>query len=723
VRTQADADVLRLRGELRDLVAVSAIPAAWAGREPPAVGAGLADALVALLQPDCVFVRLNGPGGRDAVDVVRGSAWKAVSEWVDHQAKAQSPGKTIVADLGEGSQPCRGVAIPIGVNRDGGLVAAASTRSDFPTAIEELLLSLAANQAATDFRNACLVQERRRAEEELREARDELETKVSERTAELRLANAELSALHRVATLVAVGIRPDDLFTVVAEEVARVVDVPFVSVARYEPDGTARECATFSVHGTAVPSGDTFESATVVRLVRENCQAARIGDVTGVAHEISEKAPRSRLRSVVGSPIVVGGEVWGAVVASSTEPLAEGTEGRLADFTELLATAIANGESREALARLAEEQATLRRMAMLVAEGVEPAEIFSVVSEEVGRLVGTGTAAVLRFEHDPPSVVVAGVGLSLQEIVGARQALDEGLASTHVYRSGRPARVDAREGTSTSGAVLGAAQRLGFTSTVATPIAVEGRLWGTMTISGSAPLPHGTEQRLERFTALVATAIANAESKSALAASRQRIVAASDEARRRIERDLHDGTQQRLVSLALAVRAAEANVPPGGDALRAELSGIASGLADAVAELQELSRGIHPAILSRGGLAPAMRALARRSTIPVHLDITTDVRLPEPIEVAAYFVASEAVTNAAKHSQASRIEMSLARSDGGVRLSILDDGVGGADPARGSGLLGLIDRVEALGGSIRVRSAAGAGTHITARLPLELGAG
>jgi signal transduction histidine kinase len=225
---------------------------------------------------------------------------------------------------------------------------------------------------------------------------------------------------------------------------------------------------------------------------------------------------------------------------------------------------------------------------------------------------------------------------------------------------------------------------------------------------------------LERFTELLATAIANADSRSELAASRMRIVAASDEARRRIERDLHDGTQQRLVSLGLSVRAAEAQVPSDSSDLRLELSRIATGLAEAVADLQETSRGIHPAILSKGGLGPALRALARRSAIPVELDLTTDTRLPEPIEVAAYYVASEALANATKHAQASLIEVSPTPRDGNLVLSVRDDGVGGADPAGGSGLVGLTDRVEALGGSISVRSRPGDGTHITAELPLEL---
>jgi signal transduction histidine kinase len=233
-------------------------------------------------------------------------------------------------------------------------------------------------------------------------------------------------------------------------------------------------------------------------------------------------------------------------------------------------------------------------------------------------------------------------------------------------------------------------------------------------------MPPDTEDRLMKFTELVATAIANAEGKSELAASRRRIVAASDETRRQIERDLHDGTQQRLVSLGLAVRAAEATVSPEREDLREELSRVAEGLAEAVEDLQEISRGIHPAILTKGGLGPALQTLAHRSPIPVGLNITMDARLPEPIEVAAYFVASETLANAAKHSQASRIDLSLSESDGSLELSVRDDGVGGADAARGSGLVGLTDRVEALGGSIRVDSLPGKGTKITAELPLEL---
>jgi signal transduction histidine kinase len=289
-----------------------------------------------------------------------------------------------------------------------------------------------------------------------------------------------------------------------------------------------------------------------------------------------------------------------------------------------------------------------------------------------------------------------------------------------VYRTGRSARIDVGDWASAGGPLHAAGRRLGLSSTVASPIIVEGRPWGTVSVSANEPLAVDLEQRLEEFTRLIATAIANADNRSELATSRRRIVSASDEARRRIERDLHDGTQQRLVSLGLALRAVEAKLPVDGNDLRSELSNIAAGLADAVEDLQEMSRGIHPAILSQGGLGPALRTLARRSAIPVELDVTTDARLPESIEVAAYFVVSEALANAAKHAQASQIRISLAAGEGRLLVSIRDDGIGGADAQRGTGLVGLTDRVEALGGSIRVNSPSGDGTKIIATLPLEL---
>jgi len=393
-----DPEVLRLQAVLRDLVALSAIPAVWVGRRPHAVASGLADALVELLQLDFAFVRLSDPGRSGGVDVTRGSAWEGFPDWLKRQdlTGAQFPATSAVADVGDGSEPYRGVAIRIGVNGEGGLVAAASERSDFPTALEHLLLSLAANHAATAFENARLFEERSRAEEELRKAKGELEAKVAERTAELERSRTEL------------------------------------------------------------------------------------------------------------------------------------------------------------------------------------------------------------------------------------------------------------------------------------------------------------------------------------AASRARIVNAADETRRRIERDLHDGVQQQLVTVALDLRAIEAAVP-STDQLKKELVRTVNDLTNALDELVEVSRGIHPAVLAKGGLRPALQTLARRSPIRVDLALRIETRLPGPIEVAAYYVVCEALTNIAKHAHASAVQITVAVRDDVLELLIRDDGRGGADGRRGSGLIGLADRVDALEGTIEVASPIGQGTTIRATLPIGTG--
>jgi signal transduction histidine kinase len=376
-------------------------------------------------------------------------------------------------------------------------------------------------------------------------------------------------------------------------------------------------------------------------------------------------------------------------------------------------------KDRDELARLAEEQAALRRIATLVARGAPPHEVFGAVTEQVGRLLPVDVARLGRYDADGAVTVVAGwnsTGGDLQ--IGRRRPLGGRNVTTRVWETRRPARMDRY--VDASGAVAALARETAFRSLVGTPIVVEGRLWGIMiaATTGEEPLPADTEGRLAGFTDLVATAISNAESRSDLAASRARVVAAADETRRRIERDLHDGAQQRLVLLALQLRAAQTAVPPELGVLKAELSRSAEGLANVLEELREIARGIHPAILAEGGLGAALKTLARRSPIPVDLDVRTEVRMPERVEVAAYYVVSEMLTNAAKHAHASHVDVDVVADDGVLRVSVSDDGTGGADPARGSGLVGLKDRVEALGGVISVQSPPGAGTAVDVQLPL-----
>jgi signal transduction histidine kinase len=379
--------------------------------------------------------------------------------------------------------------------------------------------------------------------------------------------------------------------------------------------------------------------------------------------------------------------------------------------------------SRDELRRLAEEQAALRRVATLVAQTSSPSEVFETVTREVGLLSGADLARMERYEPDGTVTGVAAWSRDADQMlaVGRRFALEGVSIAALVRETGKPARVDSF--VRASGPVAREARELGIRSSVGCPIVVEGRLWGVIAASskGEAPFPTDTEAQIAEFTELVATAISNAETRAQLAASRARVVAAADETRRRIERDLHDGTQQRLVSLGLELRAAEAMVPPEQAELHTKLSNTAKGLAGALEDLQDISRGIHPAILSKGGLGPALKTLARRSPVPVELDVRVDGRLPQPLEAAAYYVASEALTNAAKHARASEVQVEVRADDKCVQLAVQDDGVGGADPGHGSGLIGLKDRVEALGGELAVASPAGGGTSLRARIPIPQG--
>jgi signal transduction histidine kinase len=369
-------------------------------------------------------------------------------------------------------------------------------------------------------------------------------------------------------------------------------------------------------------------------------------------------------------------------------------------------------------ARLANEQAALRRVATLVAGGVPPAEVFDAVARELGLLVGVDATHIGRYEPDGTATAVAAWSSAGDHVPAGRHVDLEGESVAGlVLRTGRAARMRGYEHEPGSGAALG--RELGLRSSVGAPIVVDQRLWGVMIVSSKARLllPADTEARLASFTELGAMAIANAESRVALAASRARVVAAADETRKRLERDLHDGIQQRLVSLGLQLRMAQAAVPPQLGELGRELSRVAKGLASAFDELREISRGIHPAILSEGGLEPALRVLCRRSAIPVALDLRAEQRLPEGVEVAAYYVVSEALTNAAKHAEASLVNVELNTHDAILHMAIRDDGVGGADPSLGSGLVGLGDRVEALDGTLRIISAVGSGTTLLIEMP------
>jgi PAS domain S-box-containing protein len=376
--------------------------------------------------------------------------------------------------------------------------------------------------------------------------------------------------------------------------------------------------------------------------------------------------------------------------------------------------------SRDELRQLADEHAAVRRVATLVARGVAPQDVFEAVAREVRALLTADTAVLLRYEGEDMAALVAidsQSGLKIES--GRPRPLPAG---------GLASRVRTLDVSSTPGSPSVChgdpdpeLKAQGLRSGTAVAVVVEGVVWGALEVfwQQTREASAAAAGRLRSFSELVATAIANAHSRGELTASRARVVAAGDEARRRIERDLHDGTQQRLVALALALRIAESQVPTELESLRARIGETAEGLAAAVADLQEFSRGIHPAILSRGGLVPALRALARRSAVPVELETEIEGRLDSQTEVAAYYLVSEALTNAAKHAQASLITVRAAVVGQTLEVTIADDGVGGADRSRGTGLVGLLDRVQAIGGTLEILSTVGAGTTLRAAFPLS----
>jgi signal transduction histidine kinase len=370
---------------------------------------------------------------------------------------------------------------------------------------------------------------------------------------------------------------------------------------------------------------------------------------------------------------------------------------------------------------LAEQQAALRRVATLVARGVSPAEVYPAAVAELSRGLGVDNVALLQYEPDEALVLLATRdehGLTKMSI-GERLSLDGENVAAMIRHTGAPARMDSFDGA--EGATAERIRQLGLRSAVGAPIVVDGRVWGALVIGSShtEPLPPETEARIGDFADLVATAIANAETRAELTASRARIVTAGDQARRRFERDLHDGAQQRVVSLGLELRALEASITPEQQDLRDRLSHVVAGLAGVSTELQEISRGIHPAMLSKSGVGPAIKTLARRSAVPVALELDVDRRLPESVEVAAYYVVAEALTNAAKHAQASEVRVRAGVENDELRLTISDDGVGGAVAGSGSGLIGLKDRVEALAGRLDIASPAGSGTTLVVAIPLR----
>jgi PAS domain S-box-containing protein len=370
------------------------------------------------------------------------------------------------------------------------------------------------------------------------------------------------------------------------------------------------------------------------------------------------------------------------------------------------------------ISRLASEQRALRRVATLVAAEVSPERVFTAVSEECARVLQVNSSAVMRYGGDGTATIVGRHNRDNVDVLQVGERLDakESSAVGRVLRTGAPARIDDWGGVRGS-EIAEAIFRVGYRSSAAAPIVVAGALWGAVAITSEDPLPADTEDRLGAFCELVSLAVASAQARADLIASRARLVEAGDEQRRRLERNLHDGAQQHLVSVAVKLRVARTQLESKPEITARLLEEALRELGTGLEELREIARGLHPAILGEHGLCRALEVLAGRIGVEVDIDVLHD-RLPGHIEATAYYIVSESLTNVVKHAQACRASVSVRRDGALLRCEIADDGRGGADPAGGSGLVGLRDRAEAAGGTLSVVSPPGSGTVVTAALPL-----
>lgn len=371
--------------------------------------------------------------------------------------------------------------------------------------------------------------------------------------------------------------------------------------------------------------------------------------------------------------------------------------------------------------RLAEERGALQHVAKLVAQGASPSVIFNAAAYAVGWLIKADCTVIMRYETDQTISVVTywRAPGSLNDIsipFGGRWPLAEDPLAAELWRSHKPV---CRADETVRNKIGDWVRAHGIGHAVACPIIVDDHLWGTMTAMylGSKPPPDGTQERMHEFVELLNCTIAQAQTRAELIACRARLVTSADAARHRIERDLHDGAQQHLISLALKLHEAEASLPPEQQGLRRQLSDTVQGLSNVLTELQDVSRGLRPPLLVRRGLKAALELLVSRSPVPIELHIRIDQSLSEDLQVSLYYIVSEAITNVYKHAHASEVQVDLAHTDSTIRLTVRDNGIGGADPVHGSGLIGIRDRIEALDGTMHVTSPTGKGTFVLATIP------
>ena len=534
----------------------------------------------------------------------------------------------------------------------------------------------------------------------------------------LRRLVEEQASLRRVATLVAAGASEVDLIHAVTSEIAQLFDSQTANIHRWE-DETFRVIGDWNTepeleayHGRVY----TFGADTVTGRVVETGEPARVDSIDDIKSDWGREQWRELgVQAAIGAPIIVGGELWGIIATARTtpdDPFPPGAEHRLGDFAALVAQAVVNLEARRHMAALADEQAALRRVATLVAAGRPKPDVLESVTREVGRLFGAQAVHVVTPEGVTGEVVVSAHwsdGTEPGLAAGSHYHPEPGGATPTALEAGVPTRGDE------------SSPELGTRFVIAAPVIVNARNLGALTAVREAgdAFPAGAELRLQSFSDLAAQSIANQQAHEEMRASRTRIMRAADEARERLERNLHDGAQQRLVAVSISLRLGLSKLDSSPETAHSLLSAASDELTQAMEELRELARGIHPSFLTERGLGPAIRVLAARAPLPVSVENGLDERLPATVEAAAYYVVAESLTNVAKYAEASQVEIRVGCVNGDAVVEVVDDGIGGADASRGSGLRGLADRVEALDGRLGVESPSSGGTRVWAEIPVR----
>jgi signal transduction histidine kinase len=588
------------------------------------------------------------------------------------------------ADLAAEFDLAAAVSVPISVGQDvWGMLTATSETGPLPVGTEQRLHQFASLVTAA-LASA--------------HARTELEALAQEQ-----------AALRSVAELAAQDVPAEEVLAAVARQAARLTDVDFSTLLRFEPDGSTEIAALDGApHGIVVGMRAPATGDGATQRVWRTGRPARIDNLSRASSRWAQVAHGHGFTTSAAVPILIRGSLWGVlVVVGRHKPLPAEIHTHLTSFAELAGTAIAAAHTRTELEQLAHEQAALRRVAELVARGVPPPDVFRSITTELTRLLGGHATVLMRYDGYDQAVVVASSSGPFTS--GARVTSVPVSLLAEVPVTGRPVTID------TSTAPADATDDPEGIR-VAVPITVDDQVWGLLaTTAEPSPQVHA-EDRLTSFAELAAASIANAETREKLTASRARVVATADETRRRLQRDVHDSAQQRLVHTVITLKLAKDAIAAGGSA--AELVDEALENAQrANSELRDVVHGILPAALSRGGLLAGLESLIADFSLPVDLDADVP-RLPTEVETTAYFIVAETLTNAVKHAQATATGVQLTVHDNALDLRVWDDGIGGADPSQGSGLTGLFDRVEAGNGTLRISSPSRGGTTVHATLPI-----